>query len=76
MTKWKEVKRIAHANPNYEVSVLEGPQGLCRYESLAWQASNGEAADDGLWVSVFESGLFESADAAEADARAAVDPIP
>lgn len=77
MTTWKEVKRIAHANPDFEVSVLQGPDGLCRYESLAWHASGDdgeEAADEGLWVPVFASGLFESADAAEANARIAVCP--
>ena len=67
---WKEIKRIAHAHR--ELSILEGPNGLFRFDTFKWIESCEEdegALGDGYWSCDHQSGYYDSATAAEADAR-------
>jgi hypothetical protein len=75
MAGWKEVKRIAAPVQRRELRIMEGPHGLFRFDTLRWidAAEEDEGAlGDGYWTRDHFSGLYQSADEAEQDARSIV----
>jgi hypothetical protein len=75
---WLEVRRIEGANPRHAVCILHGPHGLFRYDEMRWrkyyepsEADDGPM-DGGWWDCAGQSGLHQSAEAAEDDARKSV----
>ncbi|HEV7690434.1 MAG TPA: hypothetical protein VGO52_06420 [Hyphomonadaceae bacterium] len=78
MDGWTEVKCIMSPDGHRKVVILQGAHGLFRFDVLSWQkyyeasAADLEPVEDGIWYGA-ESGLFESATAAEVAARQEVD---
>jgi hypothetical protein len=71
MGGWREVKRIVSQDGKQTLYILEGDTAF-RYDELRWRDGREDELDEGYWDCEHSSGLYESADAAERDARLAV----
>lgn len=71
MAEWKEIKRITGADGRRRLTIMEGPHGRFRFDTMKWieNDEDSRALDSGYWTCDHFSGLYESAVEAEEDAR-------
>jgi hypothetical protein len=67
------VKRIERADAARALEILRGDHGLFRFDEMKWYGPTEDPyEDEGYWSPTMSSGLYDSADAAERDARAEI----
>ena len=74
MTEYKLVGRFERGDGSAAVEILKGDQGLFRFDVLAWRGPWEEfgVKHEGYWSPTHQSGYYDSASAAELDARGQV----
>ena len=65
MSHWTEVKRMSNLDGNRRMVILSEPGGLFRFEEESYVTEDGYT----FWSCTNMSGLYDSAEAAERDAR-------
>ena len=68
------VRQIDSSDGKWSVEVVQRPDGLFGYQVFRWWTPDPDLADvvEPSWAMDRRSGVFETADAAEAEARATV----
>ena len=68
------VKRIERDDAVRALEILRGDHGLFRFEEMKWREPDADDPyeDEGYWAPSICSGLYDSAEAAEQDARAEI----
>jgi hypothetical protein len=72
MAEWKEIKRISAPGQRRQLSIMQGPHGLFRFDTMRWIDAGEEdegVLGAGYWACEDRSGLYQSAIEAEQDAR-------
>lgn len=75
---WEEIKRLAGKDPHRHAVILRGSHGMYRFDALRWrkyyEPSNEDEGpiNDGWWDCEHRSGLHETAEGAEAEARSSL----
>jgi len=72
---WTEVARLRASDPHHVAVVLRGPHGLHRFDAFRWRKHDERSEEDdgpvqgGWWDCDHQSGLHDTAEAAERQAR-------
>ncbi len=70
---YKLVRRIERADAARALEIFRGDHGLFRFNEMKWYGPTDDPfEDEGYWAPATCSGLYESAAAAERDARAEI----
>lgn len=73
MAEFERVKRIEGEDKRHTLEIARNPSGQFRFTEFKWVVSRDDVDrqvhGDGYWAYSHFSGLYESAEAAEADAR-------
>ncbi len=73
MAEFVRVKRIVSEDERHALEIVRNPSGQYRFSESEWAISRDDVDrkchGDGYWTYGAQSGLYESAEAAEADAR-------
>jgi hypothetical protein len=70
---YESVKRIERVDVVCAVEIFRGDHGLFRFEEMSWREPDADDPyDEGYWASTRCSGLYDTAEAAERDARAEI----
>ena len=64
------IKRVESADAVRALEIFRGDHGLFRFDEMKWHEPEIDDPYEGYWVPTTCSGLYESAEAAERDARA------
>jgi hypothetical protein len=62
---WKEIKRVLSADGKHYMSIMAAPGNLFRFQEHSYVTED----DDTFWSPTHGSGLYDSAEAAERNAR-------
>jgi hypothetical protein len=75
---WEEVKRLEADDQHRHAVILRGPHGLYRFDGFRWRKYYEPSEEDdgpidgGWWDCDHQSGLYETFEAAEKEARSAL----